>query len=405
MAKPYISELINTTEVFDAAFAQPGMRIKPRSKKVPSVEQATKAVLVEVERAVGAYIAGEVTPKLEEALESHVAIYGDVPVLSRDSTEEEKDEADQWESALDEAVEEAIAQYVPDLSAGWLGEHTIGSGIHLEDGIVKFCASLGKEYFKQLTYGKTPAQVMSNAGVTTEQIQARLTAHSNPTPEEKAMAAQEADHELQTVYQKIAEHIGKDHDTMTVYGDIELALDDDDGLAYGAGARLGVDEADVETLRMVAIEHGSDAVDVIQHAVQAVLDGTKKKPAKKAKAKAPAPEPEEDEDDTSFLEEAPAAKPAKAPKAAAPKKAKAEAATAIEASVLLALKELGAGDTETAKSLGVSRQTYTNYLNGKTEFSPTSEQYDHLRGLLVDKANAALEALAAIDGTEADTVF
>lgn len=414
MARDPISTLINTEEVLAAAFAQPGMRISTRSKKRPTLEMATKAVLVEVERAVINYVVGEVQPVIQDAYDGYVLMNG------------ERDEAEDkpaWDAGVDEQVVEAnIELYVPHLSQDWLGEHTIGTDLWIEDGIAKFCHSMGKEFYKQLTYAfnKTPAKILSSAGITAPEIEERLTIHNNPTEEEKAAMANETNTELQEVYKTIAEHVGKDHNPMAVYEEIEMVLDDDDGLAFGAGARLGVDEVAVETLRMVALDHGTDAVDIIHQGIQAVLDGApkgkKKAPAKKAKAQ----EPEEDEDDMSFLEEGgeaaieeniivgkpeTAAAPApKAPKEKPAKKAK-DAADALEASVLVTIKECGAGDTETAKELGVSRQTYTNYVNGKTEFTPSNAQHDYLRGVIVDKLNALHEALAAIDGTEAHAVF
>ena len=227
--------------------------------------------------------------------------------------------------------------------------------------------------------------MLSNAGIMTDVIKARLDIHINPTEEEKEAKAKEQDTDLQAVYEKIAAHIGPDHDTMAVYDDLDLALDDDDGLAFGAGVRLGITEAEVETLRLVSFEHGKgDGVDIVQHAIQDIIDGA---PAEKKAAKAKA------------------APKAKAEKPAAAKKQVKEDVEVMEPSVLIAVKDLGAGDTETSKGIGVSRQTYTNYVLGKNDFKPTEEQKAHIRGILVDKANTALEALASLDGTEADTVF
>lgn len=375
MPRKPLSDIILPSAVMDAAFATPAMKIKPRSKRVPTIDDATKAVLAELKQSIANTVVEELQPIIQDAYDTHVLMEGEY---------EDATDKDAWESAVDEQVVEAnIEKYVPDLSQDWLGEHTIGAGLHIEGGIAKFCLSLGKEYYKQITYGKTPAQVLSSAGITTPEIQARLDVHINPTEEEKQAMAEEANDDLQAVYQKIADHIGKDHDTMAVYDDIELAYDDDDGLAFGAAARIGLDEADVDSLRMVALEHGKDAVDIIQHAVQAILDG-----GKKSKKKAPA-----------------AAKPAKAATPKAEKPAKKEPGAVLEGSVLETLKNCGAGDTETSKALGLSRQTYTNYINGKTAFTPTGEQYAYLRGEIVERLNALHEALAAIDGGEAETVF
>ena len=120
MAVKYISELINHEEVLDAAFAQPGMQIKARSKRVPTIEMATKAVIVEIEKAVVAVVVEDLQPKLQDILDEQVMLYGE---------HDDADDREEWTNAVDEAVEAAIAEYVPVLSQSWLGEHTIDCGL------------------------------------------------------------------------------------------------------------------------------------------------------------------------------------------------------------------------------------------------------------------------------------
>lgn len=375
-----LSTILNSEEIIEAAFGQPKMKINPRSKKIPSLDEALKAVTVEIEQATVRYVAEQYEPKLQEAYETFVLIHGERP--------EDADEAEVWDDQADAMVEETLEDYIRILSQDWLGTHTIGSGIHEEGGVSKFAHSLGKEYYKQITYGKTPAQIMSSAGIVKESVEARLASHVQPTEKEKQAMAEQQDTDLNTVIEKIADHIGKDHDVMAVYDDLDLVSDDDDGLAFGAAARLGIAESDVDTLRIVRLEHGRDTVDVLQHAIQKVLDGDKpekkKAPAKKAKE----------------------AKPAPAEKAPKPeKKAPASTASGADGSVLAALKANGAPDTDTAKGLGFSRTTYTNIVNGKSKFTPTEDQVAFLRGLVVDKLNELHEALGKLDGNEPEVVF
>ena len=169
---------------------------------------------------------------------------------------------------------------------------------------------------------------------------------------------------------KIKSHVGNDFDQMTVYEDLELACDDDEILANGAGKRLGLDEDDVQALQMVVLEYGEDTAD---HMIELIGNASAGK----------------------------ADKPKAERKAAAPKKDAKPAEGAVDANVLVLMKNHGSTkDTEMSATLGVSRATYNNWLNGKNAFSPDGDQYSAVRDELVRNINGLLEALATLDGTE-----
>lgn len=380
----YLSDILDKNEVLEEAFKHPSMKIKPRAKAKPTLDMAFKAIMAAMEFMTTRKIAGQVQPLLQGVYDTHVLLSGEWS---------ETDNKDEWESGLDDEVEAAIAPWVPSLSNDWLGRHTIACGLHEQDGVAKFATSLGKEVFKQLTYEfkKTPAQIMSNAGIFNTDVEAMLDAHLTLTEEDKETMAHEQEDDIKVVISLIAEHVGKDYDITQVYDDFDLASDEDDGLAFGAGARIGIGEDSVRVLQAARFEHEADTAEYLSNLLKEYFTG--EKPAKKAAAKAPA-----------------AAKASAAPKAAKPAKAAAPApetgSDAIDPAIFVALRDSGgAKDTDMATGMGVSRATYNNWSLGKTNCVPSTDKRDFLRGTLVEKANALLEALALLDGTEAETIF
>lgn len=362
--------------IITEAFKHPVMRIKPRAANpYPSIDDALRATVNAIEYQTIYTVAEKVRPLLEDILLNAELI---------DGAYDEVDDKTSWEAAVDDQVEAAIEDYVPVLSADWLGNHTIGSGLWEKDGVEKFVMSMGREMYKQLTHGKTPVQIMSAAGVVRADVEARLAIHNQPK-EEKTMT--ETKEELEAVIQKVAEYVGKDYDVMTVYDDFDLASDDDEGLAEGAGARLGLEAEDVEWLQMERLEHGDDTAQKLVDMLDAAVKGTKKKPAKKAAAKAE--------------------KPAAKPKAKAKDEDAAAAAEGgVSADSLQKLKEACTfKDADVAQRLGVSRATFNNWVNGKTACDLGGEQYTTLRDEVVGRINLLHECLAELDGTEAQVVF
>lgn len=381
-------KLVSSEEILDAAFSQPSLRYKPTSAKRPTIETATKAVMLEIESAVVRAIADQVKEKLAEEYENYQLLEGEYELV---------EDKEAWEDGVDQMIEEVIQPWVPILSQNWLGQHTIAAGLHLEGGVDKFCDSLGKEYWKQITHDnesfkQAPAsKIMSSAGIVQADLEQRLEKHNNPTPKEKEAMSDSQNAELDAVLQKIADHIGKDYNANSVLEDLDLASDEDELLAQGAAPRLGLDADDVLPLQGERVIYGDETPDMLLQRVDELVNSAgKKKAPKKTKAKA---EPEETTEEVA---------PPKAPKKTKAKKEESadESEGNIDSSVLAALKTCGAVDNDMAKGIGVSRATYNNYANGKSEFSPNADQYGFIRGEIVDRINTLYEALAKVDGLE-----
>lgn len=388
-------KLVSSEEVLDAAFSQPSLRYKPTSAKRPTIETLTKAVMLEIEAAVVRAVASQVKEKLNEEYENYQLLEGEYELT---------EDKEAWEDGVDQMVEEVIQPWVPILSQNWLGQNTIAAGLHLEGGVDKFCDSLGREYWKQVTHDnesrkQAPAsKIMSSAGIVQADLEQRLEKHNNPTPKEKEAMSENQNAELDSVLQKIADHLGKDYNANSVLEDLDLASDEDELLAQGAAPRLGLDADDVLPLQGERVIYGDETADLLLQRIDELVNSSaKKKAPKKTKAKA---EPESEEEELPpFLRDV------KKTKRNPEGDADLEEGN-IDPSVLAALKNCGAADSDMAKGVGVSRATYNNYANGKFEFSPSVEQYQFIRGEIVDRINALHEALAKVDGSdEPEVVF
>lgn len=380
-------EVVSGGYVLSEMLKHPTMRIKKTSKAFPTLEQAMKATCATVEAVAIRTLAEQVQPAFEEILETQILVDGEWA---------DSDDKDAWESAVDDKVEEAIEYYVPHLSADWLGRNMTACGIHEKDGCSKLAMSLGKEVFKQLTYhkdgetNKSPAQLLSAAGITQDQIEEKLEEHIKAFENGEHDMSTDTTEELNTIIATIAERLGKDFDRMAVNDDFDLASDDDDTLAGGAGARLGLDDAQIKVLQGVRFEQEDNTADYLSDLLEKAVAGGKKAPAKKPAAAKAAPA---------------------APKTAKPVKEEAEDPAAeaeggmVNAEVLGKLKLLGVKDDETAKGLGVSRATYNNWANGKTSFELNNDQTVFIRELIVERINTMHECLAVVDGTEAEVII
>lgn len=396
-----ISDIIDTSGVIEAALEHKLMTITSRTKNLPNIDTFMKVIGNTIEDMVATHIAGEVMDKVTPMFEEYEMLNG---------PRETAASPDEWDSGLDDALENSIEEYMPALSADWLGRNTIGTMLHEEGAIQKFCDSLGKEYFKQITWEgqKSPAKVMSSAGITKAEAEEALANHLENANQKGETTMAEDNATLDAVIAKIAAHVGKDYDQLTIYDDFDQASDDDDILAQGAGARLGLDPADIEVLQGERMMHGSETPDVLTKALEAhfgeTVEGT---PAKKGKAAA---KPKKTSASTAKAQAGDtatpsAAKPKKSTKKAAPVDDSEDAAAAaegegvVDAEVLQTLKKCGAVDTEMSAGMGVSRATYNNWANGKTEFTLNEKQLDFLRTEIVSRVTMLLEALAKVDGS------
>lgn len=350
-------------------FKHPVMKIKPRAAKThPTEDDALKAVANAVENLVIEAVVERMRPLVTEIVEGQELM---------DGPHEDAASRHEWESAVDDRIEEAVEPFVEIMSNDWMGENLTNTGAYNEEGINKFLNAMGREVFKQISYNKTPAKILSAVGVLGDNIKGRLEQHNN-APTEEIMGAQDTQNELETIAQKVAEHTGKDFDVLSVYDDIDMAADDDDILANGAASRIGLDSEDVETLRMLKLEHGDDMAQKICDLMQAKPKKAAKKETAKETKKETKPKPE--------------------------KKTKDEAAEVgtVGSSTLVKFKDAcSMPSKDLAELLRVSRPTCDSYLSGKKAINLSSEQYAALRGEIVTRGNALIECLAELDGAEA----
>lgn len=376
-----LKEHVSATSVLADAFAHPAMRISARSAKRPDLDQALKAVVNSIQDTFIEAVSEQVEGILQEVYDNYVMLNGE---------HKDADSANEWESGCDDVVEKAIAEYEQHLSADWLGKNMVNTDLHKAGQIKKFSDKLALEYYKNVTHGQTPAAIMKASGITAEMVSEALVRHNNPSTQEKNAMAEEQDEELKNVLAKIADHVGKDHDELTVYDDLDLASEDDDILAMGAGARLGLDEADVRVLQCQRLEHGRETPQVLHEGVKSAIKAGAKPTVNKKATKSTKVD----------------AKTAKKGKAAVVEKVEAKvAADTISASSLAALKACGLTDAELATSMKVSRATANNWVAGKSECKPDEAQMSFLRDEAVTRINKLMEVLAEIDGTEAEMVF
>lgn len=349
--------------VLDVAFASP----KLNPKKSPTLEIAMRVVGDTVTKKAKATLAEEIGTDLMDAVAMYEVNNGEYEGIP----EENSHARSEYESGIDDVVEAALEKWDDYLSANWLGINTVETQVWLSNDqdrtiVEKLAESAAKEVFKQLTSDKTPAQVLSSAGIVQADVEQRLAAFETQTGDIPVT-------DITSVVAKIKAHVGKDFDQLSVYEDIETIVEEDDEILSGSAAsRLGI---------------GTDEVDIIQLAVLDMDDAPSeitemlseyKEPSKRSQTKAK--------------------KEAKATQQAE------DAVNGVDSSVFSSLKECGAGDTAMAEALGVSRSTYTNYIKGKTHLVATEEQYALLRGELVERANKLLAGLAALDGTELQQV-
>lgn len=374
----YIQEMIgDKADIIEQAMANPGLA----PKRKPTIEQAMKAVASQVEFAAMQNVQQKVLPIIQDMYDMYVLMngeYEDVGMPENGSEEPDEDFVNasrtEYSAGLDDELEKVLEPFEQLLSADWLGRNTIDTRLWEENAIVKLSQSVAKEVFKQLSYQKTPAQVLSNAGIVQADVEIFFEQHlaQAETPKGKQAMSDATATSAEDLAAKIKAHVGNDFDQMAVYDDLSLACDDDEILANGAGKRLGLDEDDVQALQMVVLEHGDETAD---HMIELIGNASSGEKATKPKAER---------------------------KPAAPKtQTAAPAEGAVDPKVLVLMKNHGSTkDTEMSATLGVSRATYNNWLNGKNAFAPDGDQYSAVRDELVRNINGLLEALALLDGTE-----
>lgn len=374
-------------------------------------------------------LADTLRPVLEDAYEKFVHANGIRPGI-------EGPEADEWDSAADDVVSEALQPFERLLSADFLGRYTVDTRVHMPDQIDRIANEFGKEIWKQMVYDgdlkgpKSTAKVMSAVGVIGVDIDALIG------------AARQEERQKPMSYGKILNTI-----TLFTMGamspdDLDLLLDQDAGISLGAQQRLGVTADDAETLRefarfdatirqrwldvvnngeLVPDDAGFDVLTKDRNGTTQPADIPPKLvvppplpapaapppgalAAPPALPTGPAPEPVPPPPPV-----APAPAPVAAPAAPPPavtdsppppartRGAKPGDPNTLPAYVLLAIREhAGIKDEEAAAILGVSRSTYNNCVKGKSVCVPTETQKGELFKLVHQRGQQIASILQAL---------
>lgn len=377
-----LADMIQKEVTIARALKNPALAVK----RNPTLENFAKVVAGDIEQVAIVKMARDFEEMFSEVYDGYAlinGIYEDIPDPSY---------KDGYEEGLDDQVEEAVGPYMPGLSQDWLAKNVIDTRIWTDEERQKLARSMAKEIIKQTYYKEGAAKMLADAGITNAELEVYLEQHkagNTLTTEDDTEMAE--DNSVESVALRIKATIGADFDEMTVYNDIELMMDDDDILAEGAATRLGAEKGDVEVLRALPMTLGDDAVqsflDMIKSHTSADAKPDKPKRGGKKADATPAP--------------GTANVPPPVPGAPIPPPVPRPEPGAVDPSVLKLLKDHSSTkDTEFAAQLGVSRGTYNNWINNKTQFVPTNEQHEAVRNEIVSHVNGLLQALAALDGTE-----
>lgn len=342
--------------------------------------------------AKGAYVDeayAEVLAGVTEVYDTFVLTEGERPCNIK-----QPEAASEWDSALDDHVADFVEPYAKLLSNTWFLENTVDTRLGVDGEIERFAKDMAFEMWANATAGEdmTPNRILSAIGIALKEAEAFLHEPARATTPDTQEQPTETDMTTNAVLNRIMMALGGPANL----GDFELVLadDTDDFILKQAMQRLGgIDEDDVETLRM-AVMMGATAKQL--HALVAtgeLLD--------------------EDSEDVGATDAPAAAEPPTealpAPEAppAPRKKSKAEqmADSAVPAEVLAAFKDnANIKDDDAATAVGVSRAQYNNFVKGKKPFAPDDAERAALRAIVVDRINNLINALAQYDGVPYDTI-
>lgn len=374
----YLENFVSDKDaILVAAMAHPAMA----QKRKPTIETALKCVVSSLEMAVSKGVQEYYLPLIRDTVDMYEIENGEYDTLDPEAKGD-------WSSGMDDKIEALFEPLTQSLSADWLARYTIDTHMEAENACETLAKSLGREVFKQLSYGKEPGAVLSNAGILRSDVDIYYSQHMQPKQENTAMA-ETLQTEMQGVIGAIFAQVGADFDIMNVMDEVDNITDDDEILAGGSAQRLGMDEAELLTVQMYVVEvgkakAGEDILSWLQNYTPGKPPQQTAPPAPPAPAAAGVPAP-------------PA--PAQAPGATA-------GAGFDGKRVLSLLKEhSSAKDTDMAAALGVSRGTYLNWIAGKTVFAPDNGQRETVRSAVLSHMNAMYEALCLVDNVPLDRVY
>ena len=394
----YLTEIAGGSKaILEAAAADP----KIAKKRKPDLDQVAIAVLKVVEQRSIAGAADLVRDGLQEALDTYLLTAGDRFMA---------DDPDEWDSGLDDKVEEVFAPYNDVLSADFLATATIDSGLHVENGVDNVANKFGKEIYKQLCWMagdrdrpgkiKQPMQILASAGILTSDILGyfadRIEQPINAAPEPDAQQEKAEAMQLDIAINQLRLFVQNENFGLPI--DPEMLgnlVDSDDVIAQGAATQLGLpadaaisfqmlafDKGDTGAIEYVTeqlaqpyVEPGVEALEAIAATKPAYVEGPDSAPPAGYDVSIPPPPPV----------------------ASTPKAGKGDGPRMND--VLKTLKEHG-GTTlnDMALIVGVSRGTYNNYLNDKTDWQPDDEAKQRVMDKIEEHMQAMMNARALLEG-------
>lgn len=374
----------------DAILAQAALDPKIAKKRKPDLDQVSLAVVKVVEQRCIAGAADLVREDLQDALDTYKLIVGDRFMA---------DDPDEWDSGLDDKVEEIFKPYNDVLTQDFLATATIDSGLWIDNGVDTVANKFGKEVYKSLCWLagdrdrpgkiKQPMQILASASILTSDILGYfadriVNADTPPIAAEDAVATEIAEEkaaamQLDTAINQLRLFVQNENFGLPIDPEVLAGLvDSDDILAGSAAQQLGLPADAAMPFQMLAFDKGdAGAIGYIQQ--QLALDYV---------------------DEVSNVSEAayttdvpPPPTVASTPKAAT----KGDGPRMND--VLKTLKEHG-GTTlnDMALIVGVSRGTYNNYLNDKTDWQPDDEAKQRVMDKIEEHMRAMMTARALLDG-------
>jgi hypothetical protein len=361
--------------------------------------------------------------------------YDKFTVAAGDRPETEGPPQDDWDSALDDRVQEAFEPFATLLSNSFFGEATVDTQLHRAGEIDKLAGRFALEAWQTLTWEKSTAKILSACGIVqadVEDLPGVIAGMMDTTPDDEDDNATEIG-ATEPMSNKILNKIifytmgATDDDAW------DMTLDTDDNLSAGGAARLGLTPDEGRSMRASYRQDNSRLADwkakvaagQLLPEIDEVVNGQPPEipmglvreappavpsiPAAPPVAPAPTPAAPVAPPLAPTVAAPPLAAPPAAPAAPSldttiPPPAPAPAASPvgpagpeIPGAILQSMKDNGGfKDQEMADMCNVSRPTVGNFMKGKAPFSPTPDQRMKLILAAKQRRDAMDEVLAAL---------
>jgi hypothetical protein len=150
---------------------------------------------------------------------------------------------DGWDDAFDDELLELFEPFVDTLSGSWLNEVTTDARLWLPGEVERLANKFAQETWKQLTWQRSNKQILSGVGIVASDLaqfgELAKEPETPPQPEFKP-------HMINAIINRIMLSMP---DPATLADNLDMASDDDDGLAFGAAQRLGIDQSAIVVMR------------------------------------------------------------------------------------------------------------------------------------------------------------